>query len=582
MLTEGIGTFFDMGSFINWHPDSTRSDFVANERVIPSTETERLLILERLREGKTLVIPTLYDPGQEDIMANLGLRQNTDEWLFRIEEVLSHDARTNISSKLPIEVRKSYEAMTARYDEAKEKTIQNIAKGAFLEDFLIIFAYFSTGKTASKDTANRFVKAFRATSLNKKITSDKWVTTIPAAFIGFAVDSRAKGQYGTNSQADTATFLKKLLTGDYQEMYSPLCAQYNELADTADKNSDSLVDHVNSSMASRTMLWQKMLVLPDVLSNRPINLVWSTLLGEPTYIESVIPSVVWYYGINNGLAKMMLLLDRHFYELRTISRENGSDIKITALEKVENKTESRLRKIFGREWSKIQLSDIKGKLEKYYNTHREDELLSLKTLLDMLAFEEVRDSILADMDRFYGQSRKAAQIFEKETRDLGNDVNNLTDEEWQEWCRYRRWNLLAGREQAVVFLEKIKQKIISQGEITNAARALHEAILYQELGTHCAKYGLLYIGLDIDHKSWQASMLSEGYNITTQLKAGIKTYERGRRKNPPTPIVYARKPKIPLTKDEKRRGVTTVMKYKMDSDRNLLQNFWLREDFNLT
>lgn len=547
-------------------------------------EHRNLEHLETLRDGDFMVIPALHDPGASDPLVQLGIERTPDSFistgaLFGQE---NQDRIIQRLSELPYEetpiLVDAYRSLINIYSQSSnnKEFFQKLEREIYASYF-VFMGYVLTGKLSTTQQGLDFTAAIRSAKLNN-IGVEHKIITLPAAYVGFAVDGDATSQKGTNKQSYLAEFMRNLTTGNYRGTFSALCAQYEDSGDEhASESTNLLVDDIEEPTVARAMKWQDMLTMVPYLEGKTKTGFWSTLKGSKDFIQSIIPTVVIEYGNNNQLAKMLLLLDRHFYQLQSLARRIESRDRIIDIGMIERATETRLIELLGNDWYKIQLDNVIGLLESLGN----NKTFTFNQALGLQALNDTKKTINSAMARFYENATEMANVFEARAQNLQDDLINLSSREWAEWCSYHNWNPNSDRSIALPFLNSVKDEIIHQGRISNTARAMHEAILYQEIGRFCARNKLLPIGLDIDHTLWQSDSIMQGYKvgIDETAKKPITFYRQGGILfKDGYPIAYARKPNIHITKEEKAQGITHAMKLKLRGA-HLLKNFWLREEW---
>lgn len=395
------------------------------------------------------------------------------------------------------------------------------AKANYLS-YLTLSVFMSTGKVMTENDARLQVNIAR----ELKLANEDMLVTVPAAIIGFAVTDKAGGKDGVNAKGDFKLFLKKLASGDFQGTFSPLCAQYgSQVQPDGTIFAYKLLDNVAEGQVARTMRWQNMLTMVHQLKFGPITQLWSTIAGDADHVHSIVPKVIRQYAMENGIAKMFLLIDRHLAQLQQVSNHNEQGIAVTNLQYIEQLTEQTLISCFGQDWARLSKAQIDQKI---YLLCQDEGNLQPEQILTLQLARIAMEDAFPGISRFAGQHRETAAIFENKANNLDDDLVNLTPEELAEWADYRGFINLKDIQQ---FLALIRNKLISQGEIGPAADAIHEVVLYFTMGAYAARENLLVIGLDIDHDHWMSIAWQLGYNYTKNLL-----------QKEPVPIIYARNP----------------------------------------
>jgi hypothetical protein len=591
-LMQRHGWSLDVNCALNHHTQG-------NSIETPETTAEKLSVLELMKQGKVVLIPKIHDPSQIDPLTHAGVAREKDTMYILTQSLFSQANFEKISAQLPDQIKKAYISIIEQMKNPETDgilTSKLFESKEFVSAYLQVITYLSTGKLCDPNRhINQFMGVYRA--VNNKLSGipipmEHLVSTIPAAFIGFAVNDKGGDENGLNRLSDTTLLLTRIIRGDHAGTFSPLCAQYVDSGETAEESTNELEENIVRRGVERAMRWQNMLLAVSVLNclDRPRQIIWATLVGNKDSIQSIIPTTVKQYGENNALAKMMLLLTRHMRQMQKVSDENGLTVSMYTLHEIMTATKKRLVDLFGENWESISFQALTEKLNEIVDCGS----LQLQTGMEQLAINEcVNGGVHRSMIRFYGESKPNNDLFENSIQSLEDDLQNLTPQEWVEFCRYHNWNPQTDRNCALVFLRDVLKEIKKQGEITTSARAIHEAILYQEIGRFLARHNLLLVGLDIDHTKWQTTCIRNGYNIEQALIDGQMEFQNGGLQQiagQSYPGSYARKQELHIGRTDRANGITRTQKYREQKDTvligkvptlpyNTIDGLMLREEF---
>jgi len=489
--------------------------------------------LESVRRGDVMYLPDLTDPNITDPNQLVLAYTGQPSGFIQTREFFGHLPSEALTQFAPKEVVTSYEKIKSVMETA------SIPADAFLRrdiypDYLRFVIFMTTGKLATSEVMNIHIKTAR----DLRLSAEDQLLTLPAAITGFSVDSRSGGKDGVNPQADYREFLRMLTQGEFRVFFSPLCAQYGtQVQSNGSIFAFKLQENLAKDHALRTMKWQNMLLMVQKLKNNVPEQFWSTLVGDRQHVHSIVPKVIRQFAQSDELVKMLLLIDRHFWEISQLSEQEGQNITVTDLHALEATTEDILERTYGSQWYSVNYHDLDKiiyDLEARESSLTPDERLTLQ--LTRIALHEAYPAI----SRFAGQHSATANLFEMKAGNLEDDLAHLTKVELQEWMNYRGF---IHTDEAHNFLADIRSAIIHQGKITTAADAIHEVVLYFSMGFYAASQKLAVIGLDIDHDHWMTIAWKFGYNIARETTTGI------------APVLYARSPDTGKT-DSRHAGST--------------------------
>lgn len=530
---------------------------MAREQLLTNQE-----ILTQLHTGELLYLPDLTDPNTPNANATPGLI-STREFFATFPQdsfTLTHPTITKAFYQLKKDLDENYLLSPAEI----------FLNSKNYNSYLLLNIFLTTGKIATQNDLAPHLAAIKQMKIRgTDLSPEDKLVTVPAAIIGFNVTEKSGGKDGINSMRDFQFFMNKLASGDFQGTFSPLCAQYgSQTQSDGTIFAYKLLEHVAENHVIRTMKWQNMLTLVHQLKHGSITQLWSTIAGDSDHIHSIVPKVIRQYAMENQLAKMFLLIDRHLTELQAVSNEFQQGITLTHLQHIEQQTEETLGKLFGENWAQLSKSQIDQQI--YLLEKKENNLSTKETLTLQLARIAINDAY-PGIVRFAGQHQETALLFENKTTNLDDDLANLSSEELAEWITYRGFSNFEDSQQ---FMTLIRNKLINQGEIGPAADAIHETVLYFTMGAYAAQENLLVIGLDIDHDFWMTIAWKFGYNYQNQTL-----------QNSPTPILYARNPNTGKT-DSKHAGKSYAEVYLAqrqfgNQPHQPLSNIPLREYFSL-
>lgn len=478
--------------------------------------------VELLRTGELLYWPDLTDPNTQDPNELVLHKSQQPSGFINTGEFFERVTVDDFTAIAPEPVAKAFWKLRAEIVDMDTPPGAVFLSKRLYNDFLTLTVFMSTGKVMTENDARVQVNGARELNL----ANEDMLVTVPAAIIGFAVTEKSGGKDGINAKADFKAFLTKLTRGDCRGTFSPLCAQYgSQVQPDGTIFAYKLLDNVAEAQIARTMRWQNMLTMVHQLKFGPITQLWSTIAGDADHIHSIVPKVIRQFAMENGIAKMFLLIDRHLSQLQQISNHNEQGITVTNLQYIEQLTEQTLISCFGQDWARLSKAQIDQKI---YLLGQDEGNLQPEQILTLQLARIAMEDAFPGISRFAGQHRETAAIFENKAYNLDDDLANLTPEELAEWADYRGFTSL---EDAQQFLALIRNKLIRQGEIGPAADAIHEVVLYFTMGAYAAQESLLVIGLDIDHDRWMSIAWQLGYNYTKNLL-----------QKEPVPIIYARNP----------------------------------------
>lgn len=505
-------------------------------------------LVELIQKGNVLIFPDLTDPNTQDPNDAVLSFTNQPSGLINTIEFFDSLTPDQFSSMAPDSVVESYAILHQQIISSEDASpVDVFLHNSNYKHFLRFSIFMTTGKVMSDQDALLHIKSTKPLNLSPE---DKLVT-VPAAIIGFSVTNKSGGKDGTNSILDYQLFLKQLTSGDTNGTFSPLCAMYgSQVQSDGTIFAHGLLENIAHNHIQRTMRWQHMLTFIHQIKHGNLNQIWGIIAGDEHHIHSIVPKVLKQFAQNDQVAEMLMLLDRHHFQLNSLASENNLPIHTTSLEAIENQTENLLIELFGKDWTEIN----QNQLDRIIYQLEEDEPSldppdKLKLQIARIAFYHAYPG----MARFAGQHQITAEMFKQKAQDLNDDLANLTSEQLSEWAQYRNFTK---PEDYTTFLANIRQKLINQGNITVAADAIHEVILYFTMGAYAAKENLLVIGLDIDHDAWMTTSWKFGYN-----------YQKQQKQDKPVPILYARNPNTGKT-DGQHAGLDYAQVYYLSRQRN--------------